>query len=239
MNGGLIGGIGLTHLLVYEQSPAPDGEMSGCPHVHAITDEAYYVISGTGRIELHDPEHGFRSVALVKGSYVQFTAGTVHRAVSTGALEVLAIMGNAGLAERGDARIWFGPDVDADPERYAALVRLPKEKGLEGAVERRDRSVEAYMELMRLWDSDRAAYDAELQRFVSQHAAAMAPRRDEFRQVIEQGPARALSEALSRLDSLPGLITDPLAMSADDERSEQQAFGMCGLLRPLDIPLKV
>lgn len=239
MNGGLIGGIGLTHLLVYEQSPAPDGETSGCPHVHAITDEAYYVISGTGRIELHDAEHGFRSVPLAKGSYVQFTAGTVHRAVSTGGLEVLAIMGNAGLAERGDARIWFGPDVDADPERYAALVRLPKDKGLEGAVERRDRSVEAYMNLMALWDSDREAYGAELQRFVSLHASAMAARRGEFRQVIDQGPTRALREAQSRLDGLPGFITDPLAMSAADEASQQQAFGMCGILRPVDIPIEV
>jgi mannose-6-phosphate isomerase-like protein (cupin superfamily) len=239
MNGGLIGGIGLTHLVVYEQRPAPDGEMSGCPHVHAITDEAYYVISGTGRIELHDPEHGFRRVPLAKGNYVQFTAGTVHRAVSTGGLEVLAIMGNAGLAERGDARIWFGREVDADPERYAALVRLPKEKGLEGAVERRDRSVEAYMELVGLWDSDRDAYCAELRRFVALHTAAMVARRGEFRHIIEQGPARALSDAQARLDGLPSLITEPIAMSAGDERSEQQAFGMCGLLRPLDSPLEV
>jgi len=34
----LISGIGLTQLTVYDQRPAPDGLMSGSPHVHAGTD---------------------------------------------------------------------------------------------------------------------------------------------------------------------------------------------------------
>ena len=46
--GPFIAGIGLTHLSVYEQSPAPDGLSSGCAHVHALTDEAYYVVAGEG-----------------------------------------------------------------------------------------------------------------------------------------------------------------------------------------------
>ncbi len=60
----LIGGIGLTHLTVYDQRPAPDGRMSGSPHVHAVTDEGYYVISGKGAVELHDLTNGFRTVDL-------------------------------------------------------------------------------------------------------------------------------------------------------------------------------
>jgi len=110
MQNNLIAGIGLTHLTVYDQSPAPDGCHSGCAHVHAVTDEAYFVLAGTGAIELHDLEHGLRSVPLAPGSYVQFAPGTLHRAVNNGGLVVLVIMGNAGLAERGDARIWFGAD---------------------------------------------------------------------------------------------------------------------------------
>jgi mannose-6-phosphate isomerase-like protein (cupin superfamily) len=153
MQNGLIAGIGLTHLTVYNQSPAPDGCHSGCAHVHAVTDEAYFVLAGTGAIELHDLERGFRSVPLAPGSYVQFAPGTLHRAVNNGGLVVLAIMGNAGLAERGDARIWFGADADADPELYQQLCTLPARKGLEGALERRDRSVSAYMQLLRLWNA--------------------------------------------------------------------------------------
>src|SRR5512137_1206054 len=64
---GLISGIGLTHLTVYDQRPAPDGRMSGSPHVHAVTDEGYYVMSGSGRVELHDLANGFRSVELAPG----------------------------------------------------------------------------------------------------------------------------------------------------------------------------
>ena len=41
MQPGLIAGIGLTHLTVYDQRVAPDGLHSGCAHVHAVTDEAY------------------------------------------------------------------------------------------------------------------------------------------------------------------------------------------------------
>jgi hypothetical protein len=41
-----------------------------------VTDEAYFLLAGTGTIELHDLEHGFRSVPLAPGSYVQLASGT-------------------------------------------------------------------------------------------------------------------------------------------------------------------
>ena len=237
MQNGLIGGIGLTHLTVYGQRPAPDGKHSGCAHVHAITDEAYYVISGTGAVELHDLEHGFRSVPLSPGSYVQFAPGTLHRAVNGGDLVVLGIMGNAGLAERGDARIWFGPEADADPALYRELWTLPARRGLEGALERRDRSVSAYMELLRLWDGDRAAYQQRLSAFVDLHARSMAPLRERFQNVVQQGPASWLQSAFARIDGLPSLIDRPQAERVGAE--ETPKFGMCGVLRPLDVPAQV
>ena len=237
MQNGLIGGIGLTHLTVYGQRPAPDGKHSGCAHVHAITDEAYYVISGTGAVELHDLEHGFRSVPLSPGSYVQFAPGTLHRAVNGGDLVVLGIMGNAGLAERGDARIWFGPEADADPALYRELWTLPARRGLEGALERRDRSVSAYMELLRLWDGDRAAYQQRLSAFVDLHARSMAPLRERFQNVVQQGPASWLQSAFARIDGLPSLIETPQAERIGVD--EQPKFGMCGVLRPLDVPAQV
>ena len=109
---GLIGGIGLTHLTVYEQRKAPDGLNSGSPHVHGVTDEAYYVLCGSGRVELHDLTHGFRTVDLKPSDYLQFPPCALHRIISTHKLVILAVMGNAGLAERGDARIYFGKAVD-------------------------------------------------------------------------------------------------------------------------------
>lgn len=238
MQPGLIGGIGITHLTVYDQRPAPDGLHSGCAHVHAVTDEAYFVLSGTGALELHDVEHGFRSVPLAPGRFLQFAPGTVHRAVNGGGLAVLTIMGNAGLAERGDARIWFGAEVDADPALYRALWELPARKGLEGALERRDRSVAAYMRLLALWKQDRDAYRAELKRFVAVHAKAMEPMRARFQDVVSHGPAAWLQSALARIDGLPSLATAPEATVIAPEGGEAK-LGMCGLLRPLDIPTTV
>ena len=121
MSGGLLAGIGLTRLRVYDQRPAPGGTLSGCAHVHAHTDEAYYVVAGRGALELHDVERGFRRVPLQAGDFVQFGPGTLHRSVSESGLDILALMSNAGLAERGDARIYFGPAVDADPLLFSLL----------------------------------------------------------------------------------------------------------------------
>ena len=170
----LIGGIGLTHLTVYDQRPAPDGAMSGSPHVHAVTDEGYYVVSGRGRVELHDLESGFRAVELLPGRYVQFPPGVVHRLVSEDKLVLLVVMGNAGLAERGDARIYFGRAVDEDQAEFARLTGLAKAKGLEGALDRRDAAVRAYAGLVGLWSKDRKGYFLELERFIGVHGRAAA-----------------------------------------------------------------
>ena len=229
---GLIGGVGLTHLEVYEQRPAPDGVMSGCAHVHALTDEAYYVIGGTGALELHDLAHGFRVAALAPGGYVQFSPGTLHRSVSTGGLEVLAIMGNAGMPERGDARIYFGRAVDEDEAEFRRLVALPRTAGLEGALERRDRSVRAYMDLLALWERDRDAYFAELKRFLDVHAAAMANRRAELAAVVRDGPLSAAQEVLSRIDALPGWLAG--AETVQCEGTGEAVLGMCGILRQVE-----
>jgi mannose-6-phosphate isomerase-like protein (cupin superfamily) len=236
MQANLIAGIGLTHLTVYDQRPAPDGIHSGCAHVHAVTDEAYYVISGSGAIELHDLEHGFRNLPLGPGDCVQFAPGTVHRSVSHDRLKVLAVMSNAGLAERGDARIWFGPAADGDPVLYEKLRGLV-ENGLEGALERRDHSVRAYQSLMRLWSEDRAGYRTELARFIDVHARAMVPLRERFQTVVAQGPSQWLASSLARIDSLPVQAGRVEATSIKSELSEK--LGMCGLLRPLEIPSAV
>lgn len=210
--GPFIAGVGLTHLRVYEQRPAPDGLSSGCAHVHALTDEAYYVVAGEGAIELHDAERGFRSVPLARGDFVQFPPGTLHRSVSTRGLEVLALMGNAGLAERGDARLYFGAMVDADPAEYERLKALPRHGGLDGALERRDTSVRAYLQLLQLWRDDRPAYFAELSRFVELHRRDIASRRDEFR-LNDNTAAPLAASAIVRHDQLTS------------------TYGMCGVLR--------
>lgn len=229
--GELIGGVGLTHLTVYEQRPAPDGLNSGSPHVHAVTDEAYYVISGTGRVELHDLKHGMRTVELNPGDYLQFPPCTLHRIISTGKLTIFALMGNAGLAEAGDARIYFGKAVDCVPAEYARLVGLAKQKGLEGALERRDAAVRAYRSLPDLWKSDRPAYFAELKRFIDLHLKSAAGLRDKFSEAVAHGPLEWGKLSETRLSVLPS--GDPSPDALRKSTGDDASYGMCGILRPV------
>jgi mannose-6-phosphate isomerase-like protein (cupin superfamily) len=228
---GVVGGIGLTELEVYEERPAPDGLMSGSPHAHAVTDEAYYVLSGQGRVELHDLGSGFRSVDLRPGLYVQFPPGTLHRLVSAGRLVILAVMGNAGLAERGDARIYFGQAVDADPVEYARLAGLARTNGLEGALDRRDAAVRAYAGLMELWSKDRKAYFRELGRFLAVQRKAAAALRPSFVEAVESGPLAWGEHGRRRVMTLPQAVAE--AGPVLHPPSAASTLGMCGHLRPV------
>lgn len=229
---GLIGGIGLTEVHVYAQRPAPDGKLSGCPHVHAVTDEGYFVLEGSGSVEFHDLSRGFWRLDLQPGDYVHFPPLVMHRLVSDGDLTILGMMGNAGLAEAGEARIYFGQAVDDDPAAYDRLMALPTRNGLDGALQRRDAAVDAYLHLLALWHDDRAEYDAELRRFFRVHCQAIASRADEFARQVEAGPlqwARLTQQRLAQLPELPS--TSPTVQR--NRRGDESALGMCGVLRPM------
>jgi hypothetical protein len=155
----------------------------------------------------------------------------LHRIINDGGLEILGIMSNAGLSERGEARIYFGQAVDDDPAAYQRLVNLPKSKGLEGALERRDAAVAAYQQLLALHDNDRMAYRAELERFSRVHGEACRKDQAEYAAVIESGPVRWADEALDRLENLPAT---PVTRDIRHNRAKATTtFGMCGLLKPV------
>ncbi|WP_428939632.1 cupin domain-containing protein [Fontivita pretiosa] len=228
-----IGGVSLTLVRVYADRAAPDGLHSGCPHVHGLTDEAYYCVGGRGAVELHSLSQGFHTVELQPGAYVQFSANVVHRLINhDGSLEVLAIIANAGLAERGDARVWFGPEVDADPRRYQQLMMLASEQGIEGALRRRDEAVRAYVSFRQLWTTDRAKWEAELRRFIDVHLSDLARQRQRLAAAIESGPVAAATLSRRRLDALPHMLGSDLAGVC--EPGQPETLGMCGRLRQLD-----
>jgi mannose-6-phosphate isomerase-like protein (cupin superfamily) len=228
---GLIGGIGLTEVHVYAQRPGPDGQFGGCPHIHAVVDEAYYVLRGTGHVEFHDAVQGFRTMRLTAGTYAHFPPRVLHRLVSDGDLVILGMMGSAGLAEQGEARIYFGAEVDASPERFDALRSLPQRLGLEGALQRRDVAVEAYQKLLALHAADRGAYMAELRRFTEVHCRAMAQIAPALRARVVDGPMAWAKLTLERLEQLPGDVVLPSPIMVNEPN--ESAFGMCGVLRPM------
>src|ERR1051325_3365801 len=94
-------GVGLTHIEVYTEA-GPDGGIGGAPHIHMVCSEIYYVLEGTGQIELLSGE-GLETGELVAGKAVAFRPGIIHRAINpNGNLKVLDISQHGGLAERGD-----------------------------------------------------------------------------------------------------------------------------------------
>ncbi|CAN5528161.1 hypothetical protein BH09PLA1_BH09PLA1_12100 [soil metagenome] len=230
---GLIGGIGLTEVHVYAQRPAPDGLFSGCPHVHAVTDEAYFVLHGSGAVEFHDLDHGYRKLSLETGQYVHFPPLVMHRLISNGDLVILGMMGNAGLAERGEARIYFGREGDDDPKRFEELQSLPKRLGLEGALQRRDEAVSAYQHLMNLWSTNRLLYCGELERFFGVHRREMATIADALLSQVKQGPLAWGQLTQQRIESLSRPSAAPTNVSMNRRTTGESALGMCGVLRPV------
>lgn len=232
------GGTALSQLGVYT-SPAPaDGVVGGTPHLHLVSTEAYIVTSGTGRLETITRE-GFVSTPLGPGSVVWFGAGTIHRAVSDGDLQLHVLMANAGLPEAGDAVITFPLEILQDAARYRALASLPSTdardaSAAEAAAQRRDLAVEGFLAL-------RAAAEAgdpgPLERT---YAAAIALVRERATSWRELWQDRVLSdvarteELLVAVDrghtALLGLEAPTVGAELSGER-----LGMCGLLRVYDL----
>lgn len=56
-------------------------------HYHKKTTELYYVLKGTGKLEVDSD-----SIPLIEGTLVLIKPGVAHKAISDGDLEVLIIM---------------------------------------------------------------------------------------------------------------------------------------------------
>ena len=98
---GLPGSIAVSRLRVYDW-PTADGLADGSPHLHTASTEGYVVLAGAGERESLS-SRGLETTPLHPGAVVWFTPGTVHRLINTsGDLEILTLMSNAGLPEAGE-----------------------------------------------------------------------------------------------------------------------------------------
>jgi mannose-6-phosphate isomerase-like protein (cupin superfamily) len=230
------GGVGLTRLRVYDWEAA-DGVCGGSPHMHTASTEAYFVLSGTGRVETIRSS-GYESYDLAPNDVLWFGPGTIHRLVNEDNLEILAIMQNGGLPEAGDAVLTFEADILGDPERYAraaALTAGPAPGSLPDAARaRRDGALAGYQRLKE------AAIAG--QRYVVEQF-----HRDAVRLIQSRVPAwRALwDETIAPESARTGSWLTELAegrfshfAEATVARSEpggpDRIFGMCGMLQKWD-----
>lgn len=224
------GGVGVTHLRVYE-SVGPDGLAGGTPHCHTVCTEAYLVVAGHGRVITVGGD-GLKETDLRPGSFVWFTAGTIHRLVNDGGdLEIAVVMANSGLPEAGDMVITLPEDVLADRERYRAAATLPSDSTTtlsadDAARDRRDRAVESFGALV-------SGGPAALARFHRQAGELVRPLVPGWRGIWAQGPASAAAATEHQLDALIDGNSHHLAASSVHELpppSAERRYGCCGTL---------
>lgn len=234
----LPGGVSVSHLRVYDW-PASDGvgrAGSGSPHLHTASAEAYVVLRGTGAVHTLGPD-GFVEHRLAAGDVVRFDPGVVHRAVNDGDLEVLVVMGNAGLPEAGDAVLTFPPDVLADPAAYRAAALLPGPSASDdelaaAARRRRDLALQGYAVLL---DDARRLGPASALRPLHEAAARLVrpyvPHwQDRWSRTVQHetdATARAL-EGLVR--GAAGHLASARVREARPEPAPRR-YGMCGRLQ--------
>lgn len=232
------GGTSVSFLDVYEDA-APDGLCGGSPHMHLASTECYVVIAGRGTLHSIDATEGYRQVELQAGVVVWFTPGTIHRAVNYGGLQVVVLMGNAGLPEAGDAVMTFPAPVVADAERYRVAATLPdtdspEEKATAARI-RRDLAVTGFTSIhLALADGDAEP----LQEFYASAARLIGPRAHGWERIVRDGPLGQATETLAVVRALAAGNRDNLEASRVRQAPEppaERGFGMCGRLRPYDV----
>jgi mannose-6-phosphate isomerase-like protein (cupin superfamily) len=233
------GGVGLSHLRVYDTT-APDGLAGGTPHLHTVCTEAYAVVAGTGAVQTLTAS-GFDEVPLEPGAFVWFTPGTIHRLVNGGGLEILVLMGNAGLPEAGDMVITFAPEVVASAEAYAAAATLPEDDRTTagpgaGARRRRDAAVPEFLRLARATSSGDGG---PLRAFHEGAGALVRPRLAAWEAIWREGPQAAVERTGEQLAALAAGVVDHLAGGSVHRLPPPPAerrLGCCGTLGTYVIP---
>ena len=220
----LPGGVGVSRLCGYDTS--------GSPHVHLACGEAYIVIGGRGAVQTLSGS-GFAEHPLEPGGLVTFTAGTVHRLINHGDLEIIVLMANSGLPEAGDAVLTFPLEVLADPDRYLAAATL--DGSLESAYRRRDLAIAGFSRLR----------DSGLDDFYAAAIKLKQPLFETWLSRWETGALRAARETGLQLETLLKGDTDGLlaaGVTALAGPIERGRLGMCGMLdtyQPSEVHLPV
>jgi hypothetical protein len=218
---------------VYDTA-APDGLAGGTPHLHTVCTEAYAVVAGRGAVQTLTAS-GYEEVPLDPGAFVWFTPGTIHRLVNGGGLEILVLMGNAGLPEAGDMVITFPPDVVASAGAYEEAASLPDDDRTtagpgEAARRRRDRAVP---EFRRLVAATKAGDAGPLRAFHAAAAALVRPRLAGWEGIWRDGPKAAADATGEQLAALAAGVATHLAAASVHRLPPPPAerrMGCCGTL---------
>lgn len=230
----LPGGVGLTHLRVYD-TIAPDGLYGGSPHVHFACTECYYVEKGHGRVQTLSAT-GYHEFDLEPGKIVWFSPGVIHRLInSDGKLEIFVVMQNGGLPEAGDFVLTLPPELLQSPPKYFEVASLSAHgevftNTLDAAYRRRDLAVEGFSVLRRAYETQGAA---ALEEFYETALPLLQPKLGAWQDVWRNGAqaaSQATGEHLAALQQ--GNVSHLMSGSAHamEIPGTDRKLGMCGTL---------
>lgn len=217
-----------TRLKVYD-TPTPDGQRGGTPHIHLMCTEMYFVTAGSGAVELMDM-NGFQTVELVPHAALVFSPGTIHRLINpNGDLDIFVIMQNSGLPERGDNFPTFNEEWLSSDEKFAEAMQV---QTIEDAYRRRDRGVDGFIALKAAFEESDEKGRAALQRFYDLCAVRSHALRQEWRDVVEKVSLAAVQDSLDQLDALDNADTAYLSESRHFAvyPDDHGKLGFCGHL---------
>lgn len=218
----------MTRLNVYS-SLAPDGQVGGTPHMHLACTEMYVALSGHGAVELLDKD-GFSRVEMAPHDALLFSPGTIHRLINpNGDFEILVIMQNSGLPERGDNVVTFCDEWLTDDHAYREAMTV---KTLEDAYQRRDRGVLGFMQLKAAFEESPNAGQHALEQFYRYAVARTASRQTQWGEIVYQRAVAAAQETLTQLDQLQRQDISFLSQNsyAVIRQSSANKLGFCGYL---------
>jgi len=218
----------LTRLRVYD-SVAPDGQKSGTPHFHLVCSELYFTLSGEGAVEIIDAQ-GFKSVPLPKHSAFLFSPGTLHRLVNTsGDMEVLLVMENSGLPERGDTIATFSNEVLTNDLAYHGAMQAAS---LQDAYRRRDAAVNGFLAVKDAFGVSLEAGRVALETMYVHARARTAGRHKEWYDVVTHGSFDEAQGALLDIVKLQNGKTEQLfdAQHYYMPPVDTNTVGFCGSL---------
>lgn len=218
----------MTRLKVYD-TPTPDGQIGGTPHVHLVCTEMYVVMGGSGAVEIIDKD-GFSRVALRPQDGLVFSPGTIHRLINPNRdLDILVIMQNSGLPERGDNVVTFSDAWLASDDAYAEAMRV---ESVEDAYQRRDRGVTGFLALKAAFERSPDEGRTALERFYERAQARTADRLEQWQGIVTDGALAAAQNSLAQIVQLSAGETGHLFDNqvAHIDSSGQPKPGFCGHL---------
>lgn len=218
----------MTRLKVYD-TPTPDGQIGGTPHVHLVCTEMYVVLAGRGAVEIIDKD-GFSRVELKQHDALLFSAGTIHRLINPNRdLEILVIMQNSGLPERGDNVVTFTEEHLSNDDAYAEAMQV---NTIEEAYQRRNRGVEGFLELKAAFEESQAAGQTKLKQFYEHAKARTAHRLQQWHDIVHEGALDTAEQSLTQIEQLQQGNTTYLSSNdyALIRSNDDPKLGFCGHL---------